>query len=148
MDLDTTVAEFEATITTQARLGGEVLDETAEALLAATRPAVERMAMRLAEQAAVEVSVQLPDASVEVVISDGEPTMAVRANPESETKRLSGDELEARLTLRLPSDLKSLVEDRAAEKGESVNSYVLHALMNATRRRGGSAKRVKGTVTT
>lgn len=148
MDLDSAVAEFEAVVSGQARLGGDEVDEAAEALLAAARPGLERLALRLAEQAAVEVSAQLPDATVEVVVSEGEPSLTVRTASAAETKRFSGEDLEARLTLRLPGELKEMVEDRAQEAGDSVNSYVVHSLMGAARRRGGAGKRVKGTLKT
>ncbi|MDH3470665.1 MAG: Arc family DNA-binding protein, partial [Acidimicrobiia bacterium] len=134
MDLDSAVAEFEAIVSGQARLGGEEVDEAAEALLTAARPGLERLAFRLAEQAAVEVSAQLPEATVEVVVSEGEPTLAVRSSSSAETKRFSGEDLEARLTLRLPAELKEQVENCAQESGDSVNSFVVHSLMGAARR--------------
>jgi predicted HicB family RNase H-like nuclease len=148
MDVDSAVAEFEAVIAGQAQLGGNELDEAAEALLTAARPGVERLVLRLAEQAAVEVTAQLPEASVDVVVSDGEPTLAVRSETPAESKRFSGEELEARLTLRLPTELKDLVELRAKESGGSVNSYVVDSLMRTTRRRKGSGTKVTGTLKT
>ena len=147
MDLDSAVAEFESVLTGQARLGGDEVDEAAEALLAAARPGLERLALRLAEQAAIEVSAQLPEATVEVVVSGGEPSLSVRSSTNDDTKRFSGEDLHARLTLRLPSELKEMVEDRAQESGDSVNSYVVHSLMGAARRRG-AGKSVKGTLKT
>lgn len=148
MEIESALAEFEAVVTAQAQLGGDDLDEAAEALFSAARPGVERLALRLAEQAALEVSAQLPEASVDVVVSDGEPTLAVRPETPSGAKRFSGEELEARLTLRLPAELKALVEERADETGDSVNSYVVHSLMGTTRRRRGVGTKVRGTLKT
>lgn len=148
MDLDSAVREFEAVIIGQARLGGEELDVAAEALLAAARPGLERLALKLAEQAAIEVSSQLPDSSVDVVVSEGEPSLMVRTEQDRSTKRFSGEELEARITLRLPSELKAAVEERADETGDSVNTYVVRSLMGASRRRGGAGKKIKGTLRT
>lgn len=68
---------------------------------------------------------------MDVVLSDGEPTLRVRTVEAPD--RAPSDDLDARLTLRLPESLKRIVEDAADGTGESVNSWVVKTL--ATRAR-------------
>ena len=67
-------------------------------------------------------------------------------NEQTETT-FSSDELQARMTVRLPSNLKSALEEAADDAGDSVNSFVLKTLATGTRsnRRG---RRVRETFET
>lgn len=128
------ITELEAALANQVRLGGDpAVDDAADALLLALRPAVEQLIGRIAEQAAAEVDAQLPDRSVDVVLSEGAPTLVVRS--EAVMTSIDTSELEARLTLRLSDLLKEQVEAAAGETGESVNTYVVKTLSDQTRAR-------------
>jgi len=149
MEITNTLAQFEAALAQQMALAGgdPSVEAAAEALLAAAQPAVRQMALDLAQQAAAEADAQLPEYRVEVVLEDGEPSLAVRRE-ESEVPFVS-DDLAARITLRLPEALKEALETAARTDGESVNSYVVEALSKNTKRRSTSVgRRIQGTVQT
>ncbi|MDK1027527.1 MAG: toxin-antitoxin system HicB family antitoxin, partial [Actinomycetota bacterium] len=73
-----------------------------------------------------EVAAQLPDNTVDVVLSDGEPTLVVRRTGDSVT--INTEDLDARMTVRLPENLKDDLEAAASELGDSVNTFVVKAL--------------------
>lgn len=147
MDTNSVIAEFESSLTAQLELAAAdpAADAAGRALLAALGPAVRQAAVQLAEQAALEVDAQLPGATVEVTLRDGEPTLVVRRE-EDQAARFQSDELAARITVRLPEALKEELEAAADSAGDSVNSYVIKTLSTQGRRRGG--RRIQGTFET
>lgn len=148
MDIHSATARFEAALSQQLALAGgdPAVEAAAASLRGALAPATRQLAFDLAEQAAAEVGAQLPGHDVEVVLRDGEPALAVRgaADPEPGTD----EDLEARITLRLPPSLKVRVEEAAGGVGDSVNSWVLKALAARAVRPEGPGRRVTGTVRT
>ncbi len=149
MNIEASVVAFEETLAQQATLGGDAVEEAAGALLQAVRPAVERLALSIAEDAAQEVAAQIPDATVRVVIEEGSPALMVERQEAEDAAAFKGEDLEARLTLRLPTALKSAIEDAAAEAGASVNSQVVDALGKALhRQQRNSTRRFTGTIET
>src|ERR671910_3036621 len=77
-------------------------------LVEALGPALRQAAQDLAEQAANEVSAQLSDRAVDVVLVDGDPTLRVSdARPEA-ASTTPNEELDARITLRVPPTLQQL----------------------------------------
>ncbi|MDH3730842.1 MAG: hypothetical protein OES13_06945 [Acidimicrobiia bacterium] len=149
MNIEASIIAFEETLAQQATLGGDAVEEAAGALLQAVRPAVERLALSMAEDAALEVAAQLPDATVRVVIEEGSPALMVERQETVETAAFKGEDLEARLTLRLPTGLKSAIEEAAGDAGDSVNSHVVEALGQALQRhRQVSTRRFTGTIET
>lgn len=134
MDLSTSLTRIEAALTAQlALLGGDAaFGASAEALHAALEPAFRQLGFDLAQQAAAEVGAQLPDHEVDVVLADGEPALKVRSR--EATASPPTDDLDARLTLRLPETLKRIVEEEAEGVGDSVNSWVVKTLSSRTRR--------------
>lgn len=128
MELSTSLTRLEAALTSQlAMLGGDAaFGASADSLYAALEPAFRQLGLDLAQQAASEVAAQLPDHEVDVVLADGEPSLRVRAT--EGPARAPLDDLDARLTLRLPESLKRIVEDAADGTGDSVNSWVVKTL--------------------
>jgi hypothetical protein len=151
VDTTSALARFEASLTDQLVVAGSdpAVETAARSLQAALAPAARQLALDLAEQAATEVSAQLPDHAVEVVLADGEPVLTVRG-AQPTTPPQPEESYEARLTLRLPPSLKGLVEDAARGEGDSVNSWVVEALSGAASRGrpGRAGRRVQGTVRT
>ena len=147
MDISAIVADVEDALTAQLGLAGgdDSVVRAGEAVIAALGPALERAALHLAEQAAEEVDAQLPGKSVSVRLQGGTPVLTVEER--GETVTIDTDELEARITLRLPDRLKSLLEEVADESGDSVNAYVVKTLTSKTRDRAGG-KRFSGTIET
>jgi HicB family len=107
-------------------------DPTIEAavshLVEALGPALRVAALDLAEQAAGEVRAQLPDHTVDIVLSDGDPTLRITEVGGGPASRSADEDFGARITLRLPPSLKDLIENAAGNTGESVNAWVVEAL--------------------
>ena len=148
MDISSVIAELEAAITNQLQLAGDDpgIEAAGSSLLVALAPAIHQAAMKLAEQAATEVAAQLPEYRVDVVLSEGEPSLVIRSD--IEPMSFTVDDLEARLTLRLPAMLKDHLESAAGEVGDSVNSYVVKSLSKESARSKQTSRRFKGTVQT
>lgn len=133
MQLDPILTQVETTIDAQLRLADPGVAGAAAGFMEAFRPAVRSALLELAQQAAQEVTAQLGDRRVEVRLAGGDPELVV--SPEmSENGEKAGEDLEARITLRLPGSLKGLVEDAASSTGDSVNSWVIDALKSRARR--------------
>ena len=117
------------------------------ALLTTLEPVIQQIALELAEQAAAEVSAQLATHDIDVVLSDGEPTLRVR--PVDDSTEVGSESLDARITLRLPPALKAQVEVAADDAGESVNSWVVRVLATqASERSRRKSRRITGTIET
>lgn len=145
MQIEPLMTKIEAAVSTQLAVAGAdpAIEAAASQLMSALRPALGQAALELAEQAAAEVSSQLSDRSVEVILSDGDPTLRV---VESGTAEEPGpdEEFDARITLRLPPSLKGLVEEAAGSSGDSVNAWVVRTLASKAGRRGRTGRRVTG----
>lgn len=148
MDTASVITSLEAAVSDQLGLAGgdPAVTAAGEAMMAALRPALERAALELAEQAAIEIGAQLPDHGIDVVLREGEPSLLVRT---LETQPIfSTDDLEARLTLRLPSILKQELEEAAGSAGDSINAYVVKSLSGRGRSSRRPGKHVTGTFQT
>lgn len=148
MDITSALAEFEAAIGEQVALAGgdPDIEAAAGALLGVVGPTMHRLALGLAEQAAREISAQVQDYAVDVVLSDGQPRLIAR--PITNDPPLGDDDLGARLTVRLPRALKASIEKAAAEAGDSVNTFVHKSLSSRVHRAARSGRRISGTIQT
>jgi hypothetical protein len=147
MNTESVVNEIEAAVAAQLEIAADdpSVEVAARAFLTALRPAIKLAATRLAEQAGAEVAAQLPEYDVGVVIADGEPSLQIRTDRMAPT--FATEDLDARLTLRLPPTLKGDLEDAAGEVGDSVNAYVVKALSTRSSRKRYS-KHISGTLDT
>jgi len=133
MHLDHAFIEIETAVDNQVRIGAPELAEVATELMTALRPALEQTILGVIQEAASEISAQLVGQSVEVRLSGGEPSLVI-----TEERGRSSDlqeEFEARVTLRLPNSLKSLIEESASSAGDSMNGWVVDALRTRAGRR-------------
>lgn len=148
MDTTAVVSEIEAALADQLLIAGdnEAVAAAGELLIGALRATLARAAHQIAEQAAHEVEAQLPDHEVDVILEDGEP--AIRIRPVEREVRFTTDDLEARLTLRLPQGLKSDLEAAAGSAGDSINAYVIKALSSSSRAGRRAGRRITGTFQT
>ncbi len=138
MNTEAIVSKLEDQLVAQGRLAGRkpAVEKVIDALVGGLGAAIRQAALDLAEQAAAEVGAQLTTSHIDVVLNEGEPSLVVRRD-DSEAW-FSSDELEARMTVRLPTNLKSALEEAADDAGDSVNSFVLKTLATgATRSRKG-----------
>ncbi|MGB8861078.1 MAG: DUF1778 domain-containing protein [Ilumatobacteraceae bacterium] len=135
MQLQPVINSVQAALAGQGPLaGGDVaVEEAIDHLVRAMGPAIRQAALELVEQAAYEVRAQLPDRIVDVVLTDGDPTLRISEQP-TVVDTSNNEELDARITLRVPPSLKSLIEDAADTAGASVNGWVLDALSKRARK--------------
>ncbi len=142
MQLEPVLTAVRANLAGQVALGG--LDpqvEAAAAHLADTLgPALRNAVIELAQQAAAEIDAQLPGHSVAVVLNGAD--VELRVDERSSTAAEPDEELDARITLRLPPSLKQKIERFATVDGESVNSWVVDALNKRAHRGAGSGRTV------
>jgi hypothetical protein len=135
MQVQPIINAVQAALTDQGSLaGGDVaVEEAIDHLVTALAPAIRQAAMDLAEQAACEVRAQLPDRTVDLILSDGDPALRI-AEAAVNADSTSSEELGARITLRVSPSLKTLIESAAETAGASVNSWVLDALSRRARK--------------
>ncbi len=147
MDLNSVTSEFEEAVAVQLQLAGDdpAIEAAGTTLLTALEPALYRAMMTLVEQAADEVGAQLLEQTVDVVMSEGRPSLVVRWTEPS--VKVNTDDLGARVTVRLPNALKVQLEGAAGEVGDSVNSYIVKTLSSRSGRRR-SGRRITGTFKT
>ncbi|MCP3998188.1 MAG: hypothetical protein GY722_24470 [bacterium] len=147
MNIEAIAAKLEDQLLASGRLAGTdpAAEQVVDAMVTALGPAIRQAALELVEQAAAEVGAQLSAGRVDVVLSEGEPALVVRSE-ETETT-FTSDDLQARMTVRLPSNLKSALEEAADDSGDSVNSFVLKTLATGTSR-SRKGRRVRETLET
>src|SRR5437764_8418068 len=99
----------------------------------------------LLSQAAVELSSKLPSGHIEVRLAGQEPELVFVDAP-GDTGGMAGEELSARISLRLPESLKTAVEKAADREGVSTNAWLVRAIARATESRPVqvSGKRLSG----
>jgi HicB-like protein involved in pilus formation len=97
-------------------------------------------------QAAVEMSAKLPNGHIEVRLAGQEPELVFVDSAGDPAGGTAGEELSARISLRLPESLKSAVEKAAANEGVSTNAWLVRAIARATESRPVhiSGKRLSG----
>jgi predicted HicB family RNase H-like nuclease len=150
MDTSAAITRFQATLEQQILLAGSdpALETAGRALLAAAGPAVRGLVLDLAEQAAAEVRAQLPGQRVEVVLEEGEPALRVRAEDAGTGVAAPEEAADARVTLRLSPRLKQLIEEAAADRGESLNAWLVRTLAAQGGRQHSRGRRLEGTIET
>jgi hypothetical protein len=143
VQLEPVIASLRATVTTQASLAGDdpQLDGAVTAIMAALDPAVRQAATDLAQQAAAEIDAQLADHTVSVVLRGQDLELRVDEAPR-QPATLPDEELDARITLRLPPSLKQIVEQVANVDGESVNAWVVDAISRRAKRSSSGGERI------
>ena len=149
MDIESLTGQVTAVVAGQLALASDdpAVEAAGEAILAALDPALRQMGTTLAEQAAAELAAQLTDHNIDVVLREGEPFLVVRASEDAVT--VSHDDLGARITVRLPEDLKADLESVASDTGDSVNTFVVKAIAGKTQARSRRSRTIyEGTIET
>ena len=136
MQLQPVLLAVQSALSAQGQLaGGDVAVEAAiDHLVQGLGPVLRQAAFDLAEQAAVEVRSQLPDRQVDVVLLDGDPALRITDAPVTDADPAAGEDLDARITLRVTPTLKTMIEDAAEAAGASINGWVLDALSKRARK--------------
>ena len=143
MQLQPIIHHVRATLVGHASLAGDdpALDGVVQQLVDALEPALRLAAMDLAQQAAAEIGAQLPDRTVEVVMSNGDPELRVTDAPTA-TAEPSDEEFDARITLRLPPSLKRVLVDSATCSGEAFTAWGVDGFNKRAKRNDPKGKRV------
>jgi hypothetical protein len=139
MQIDGYVELLREDLTRVAALGDETTARAAELLAVALESSFGRRLQEALAEAALELSGQLPDGSVEVRIAGSEPEL-VYVGGAGSTEPLPADEaFDARITLRLSERLKSLLDEAAATAGVSVNTWLVQTLARVVEPRPASS---------
>lgn len=145
MHVEPILNSVRAALNSQLSLSGDdpVVENVSTLLLDALGPTLRQAAVDIAQQAAMEIGAQLNGQTVDVVLVDDDVELrVVDAAGGSGGAADDGEDLAARITLRLPPSLKQLVEEVASGDGESVNSFVIDALNRRAKRPSPGGKRV------
>lgn len=118
-----------------AELGDERAQQIAGRLGEALSSNLRLKLFDLLSQAAVELSSKLPSGHVEVRLAGQEPELVFVDSGGTEAAGAVGEELSARISLRLPESLKGAVEKAAAREGISTNAWLVRAIARATESR-------------
>jgi HicB family len=143
MDITPFVAALRQDLHSAAEVGGPEVRAAAERLTQALEPAVRLTLMDALAQAAAEITHELVGASVDVRLKGRDPsfvvsgsateppaesaTSATAAETSGEDQAWDSDEAVARITLRLPESLKARAEELAAQRGQSLNTWLVNA---------------------
>ena len=142
MELTQYVESLRRELTTAAGVGGEDARALADRLLAPLDSAVRLTLLEALSAAAEEISDQLAPGSVDVRLRGGAAGFVVTpppAAPAAVEDTVSGpldvrlpsaegdDTAMVRINLRLPANLKALIEEAAATGGLSVNAWIVRA---------------------
>lgn len=107
------------------KLGGADLESAVSRLIPTLEPVLRTRLLEALTEAADELKDQLPGSRIEARLA-GDDVEFVYLQDES-VPRESPAELNARITLRLPEDLKSRIENAATNEGISLNTWLLKA---------------------
>jgi HicB family len=129
-----------------AALGDESTARAAELLAVALESSLGRRFQEALAEAALELSAQLEQGSVEVRVAGGDLEL-VHVNAIEPAPAEAADEVfNARITLRLSESLKSRLEAAAAGNAVSVNTWLVQALdrLLQPRQSTGGSRRLSG----
>jgi HicB family len=148
MQLDHHIQSIQADLASAAALGDETTAETARRLSDALGASLNLRLLDILDDVSLALNEQLDAGHVEVRLSGREPQLVYVPEPAGEAQALPGDELSARITLRLPESLKVGVEATSAQEGISTNAWVVRALARAldqgSRPKGRGRNRLQG----
>jgi hypothetical protein len=116
-------------------LGDERSAQIARRLADALGSSLRLKVLDLLGQAALELSSNLPSGHIEVRLAGQEPELVFVDDAPAEAAGGPGEELSARISLRLPESLKASVERAADREGISTNAWLIRAIARATESR-------------
>ena len=132
MQLQRFVDALKADLTAVAELGDETTASAAGRLVVTLQASVGLRLLDALSEAALELNDKLPSGHIEVRLTGQDPEL-VYVSDEPEAPAAAADEAHtARITLRLPDNLKGEVEKAAARDGVSVNTWIVRALSRSS----------------
>ena len=147
MQIDGYVQALREDLARVAAVGDDSTARAAELLAVALESSLGRRLQEALAEAALELSAQLPQGSVEVRVAGGDPELVYVDDEAATTPEAADETLSARITLRLPESLKSRLEAAAATSGVSLNTWLVQTLGRVHEQRpttGGARRRLTG----
>ncbi len=133
-------------------LGDDTVAEVAERIADVLGRSVPARVLDLLSDAAAEVTASLPEGRVDLRVAGDDIDMTYVGDEPAAAADVCGDDLSARISLRLREGLKSRLEAAASSDGVSVNTFIVRTLERATSskrsRGGGVGNRLRGYGTT
>jgi hypothetical protein len=144
MNLDLLIESLQHELASVAELGDERVAAIATRLSETLAPSIRLRVLDLLAQASLELSERLPSGHVEVRLAGQDPELVFV--DEERQSSAAGEDMSARITLRLPDSLKQSIEAAAAREGVSVNAWLVRALARAAeaRRKPSVGRRLTG----
>jgi HicB family len=139
MNLSAVVADLTSDLAALGALGDETMADAASRLATAMEGPITARLLEILGQAAAELDAGQSKARVEVRLVGGDVELVVvdtEAASESAETESEGD-ADARITLRLSSQLKARIEAASAREGVSVNTWIVRVLGQQSRRDSG-----------
>lgn len=132
MQIDIHVQAIQSDLAAAAALGDEATAEAARRLSEALGSSLHLRLLDLLTEAALDLADSLPEGHVEVRLAGREPQLLYVGDAGApDASPGPGDDLSARITLRLPETLKAQVEAAADREGVSTNAWIVRALARA-----------------
>jgi HicB-like protein involved in pilus formation len=135
MNISIVIESLKEDLSGVAELGDERTAGVARRLSELLGSALRLRMLDVLSQAALELSSKLPSGHVEVRLAGQDPEF-VFVEDEGAAEGGVGEELSARITLRLPEGLKQSIEQAAAREGVSVNTWLVRAMARSVDSRG------------
>lgn len=146
MDLDPYLSSVAADLDRATALADESTRDIAHRLAAAIEPGLRMALVRAVADTAAAVNTQLDDAVVTVTMAGRDPMLTVTRTPaggdlhtpvnappaDGDARGTEDPGGAARITLRLPEQLKSRAEELADRAEQSLNTWLVQAVRRAT----------------
>lgn len=145
MDLTPYLDAVAADLDKATALADEHVRDVAHRLASALEPGLRLALVRAVSDTAAQISTELDDAVVTVTLAGAEPLIGVMRtgrvepappvppSPPSPPEAPEDDERGlARISLRLPEQLKTRAEQHAARAGQSLNTFLVQTVRRAT----------------
>jgi hypothetical protein len=142
MDITRHVQAIQSDLAAAASLGDEAVALAGERLAAAVATSLQLRLLDVLTEATLALNGQLESGHVEVRIAGRDPELVLVNDrvDEAEQAPTPGDDLSARITLRLPEALKAQVELASSREGVSTNAWIVRALARSLERRSGRTR--------
>ncbi len=140
---------IQSDLASAAALGDEAAALAGERLGAAVEASLQLRLLDVLTEATLALNGQLSFGHVEVRLAGRDPDLVFvdDSSGQSESPPAPGDDLSARITLRLPEALKAQIEAAASREGLSANAWIVRGLARALEpqsSRGRSGNRLQG----
>ena len=142
MDIERHVQAIQSDLAQAAALGDETSVAAGERLAAAVSSSLQLRLLDVLTEATLALNEQLSSGHVELRLAGRDPQLILveERSEEPDSAPAPGDDLSARITLRLPEGLKVQVEVAANTEGVSTNAWIVRALARALEPRKGSGR--------